>query len=258
VAERDGGLQSVRAAVHLLKAFAEDEKLGVTDVAKRIGVAKSTAHRLLKTLESEGLIEQTSDNGAYRLGMELIDLGSLVSARQDLRRASASIMEELREATGWTVHLIVVQGADVVSIERLTTRRSMQASGEMRRRWPLHVTSAGKVLAAYDPHALTARIAAGFPQLTDSTITTAEAFDKELAAIRLLGYARARDELKVGVSSIAAPIFGPTRTVRAAISVLGATADFDRDERRLAMIVDAAAKRLTYALQHPTSVARRA
>jgi DNA-binding IclR family transcriptional regulator len=258
VAERDEALHSVRSAIDLLKAFAEDEELGVSEVSRRLNVAKSTAHRLLKTLESGGLIEQSAEYGGYRLGVALIELGALVSARQDLRRSSASILEELREATGWTVHLTVAQGADALSLERLTTRRGVQASGELRRRWPLHFTSAGKVLAAFDTRARDARVEAGFPVMTSHTIATVEEFDRELAAIRLLGYARARDELKPNMSSFAAPVFGPNRAIRSAISILGTTESFDRDEARLVMILDAAAKRLSHALQHPGSRGSRA
>ena len=94
----EGGLKSVTAAIQLLNVFAEDERLGVSQVAKRLGVAKSTAHRLLTTLVAGGLVEQTHEFGDYRLGVRLIELGQLASARQDLRRVAAPAMEEIGRA----------------------------------------------------------------------------------------------------------------------------------------------------------------
>jgi len=249
VDEHDGGLKSVAAAIELLDAFATDEELGVSEVARRLAVSKSTAHRLLTTLTNGGLVEQTHDYGSYRLGVRLIELGQLVSSRQDLRRLAAGVMEELREITGWTVHLTVAQGADSLSIERLTTRRAMAVSSELRRRWPLHVTSAGKVLCAYDPAARSARLAAGLPAMTRATITDPAHFQTELVAIRRLGYARARDELLLNLSSLAAPVVDHNATARAAISILGSTAEFDADANRLASVVTAAGRRLSQLYQ---------
>lgn len=248
--EHDGGLKSVAAAVELLNACATDEELGVSEVARRLGVSKSTAHRLLTTLVRGGLVEQTHDYGSYRLGVRLIELGQLVSSRQDLRRLAAGIMEELREVTGWTVHLTVAQGADSLSIERLTTRRAMAVSSELRRRWPLHLTSAGKVLCAYDPVARSARLAAGLPAMTRATITTPAQFEAELTAIRRVGYARARDELMLNLSSLAAPVVDHATRGRAAISILGSTAALDTDANRLASVVQAAGRRLSQLYQH--------
>lgn len=243
--EVSGGLKSVGAAIELINAFAEDEELGVTEVAKRLGVAKSTAHRLLTTLAAGGIVEQVHGYGSYRLGVRLIELGQLVSSRQDLRRMAAGVMEELRESTGWTVHLTVAQGADSLSLERLTTRRGALVSEELPRRWPLHFTSAGKVLCAFDPAARAARLRAGLPARTRSTITSPERFERELETIRRVGYGRARDELMLNLSSLAAPVTDAFGVARAAVSILGYTPEFDASETRLAAIVIAAGKRLS-------------
>lgn len=245
----EGGLKSVATALDLLDCFMAEEELGVSEAARRLGVAKSTAHRLLTTLGSRGLIEQNPANGKYRLGLHLYELGHLALARVKLRRRSMRLLEELREVSGWTVHLAVAAGPDVLLLERLATLRAMKVMEEYRRRWPLHVTSSGKAICAFDPEAAQARIDAGFPQFTPSTITTAEGFRSALSAARKLGYATTHGELFPGVASVAAPVLDPQGFALAAISITGYTTDLVHDEDRQARLVMAAAKRLSRSMQ---------
>jgi DNA-binding IclR family transcriptional regulator len=249
--ESDGGLKSVASAVELLNAFADDEELGVSDVALRLGVAKSTAHRLLTTLAAGGLIEQSTSTRRYRLGLHLYELGYLAVSRLELTRVSADVMQNLRDATGWTVHLSIVRGTDSLNVERLATTRGMRAIPQTRRRWPLHATASGKALCAFDPVAREARIAAGFPALTPRTITTARQFEAELAFARKHGFARSVDELMPGLTSLAAPVTDLQGIARAAISIAGGSAEFAESGDRLARSVVAAGRRLTGLYQHP-------
>lgn len=241
----EGGLKSVASALDLLDCFLEDEELGVTDVARRLGVAKSTAHRLLTTLTSRGLVEQNPGNGRYRLGLHLFELGHLALERVELRRRSKTLLEHLREASGWTVHLSIRQGADSLFLERLVTLRGMKAIEQYRRRWPLHATSSGKVICAYDPEAAHARIAAGFPAFTAQTITSERAFTDELTRIRRHGYAISRGELMPQLASVAAPVLDPHGIAVAAISITGDITDLGDHPDRQARMVQAAAKRLS-------------
>jgi DNA-binding IclR family transcriptional regulator len=243
--EVEGGLKSVASALDLLDCFLEDEELGVSDVARRLGVAKSTAHRLLTTLASRGIIEQNPATGRYRLGIHLFELGHLALARVELRRRSKTLLEQLRETSGWTVHLSIAQGADVLYLERLTTLRGMQAMEQYRRRWPLHATSSGKALCAYDPIALQARVEAGFPAFTPHTITTEQDFRAELEQVRHVGYAVSRQELMTQLSSVAAPVLDNHGHAVAAISLTGSTPELGENPNRLARLAQAAAKRLS-------------
>ena len=240
----EGGLKSVAAALDLLDCFMEDEELGVSEVGRRLGVAKSTAHRLLTTLSSRGLVEQNPQTGKYRLGLHLFELGHLALSRVELRRLSRTMLEELREVSGWTVHLAVAQGADTLYLERLPTLRGMQAMGEYRRRWPLHATSSGKVLCAYDPIAAQHRIEAGFPVFTERTISSAEQFTAELAKIRRMGYAVSNGELMSKLGSVAAPVLDAQGIARASISITGSAAELVSNPDRLARLVTTAANRL--------------
>ncbi len=248
-AEHEGGLKSVASAIELLDCFVTDEELGVSQVARRLGVAKSTAHRLLTTLAAGGLIEQNPANGRYRLGLRLFELGHLALSRFELRRESRALLEELREVSGLTVHLAVVQGADTLFLERLPTLRGMQAMGEYRRRWPLHATSSGKAMCAYDPVARQARIDAGFPVFTPNTITTKEAFEADLAAVRRRGYATASEEVMLRLASVAAPVMDRAGFARAAVSITGSVQDLSANPDRLGRLAQAAAHRLTKIMQ---------
>lgn len=241
----DGGLKSVATALDLLELFTTDEELGVSEAARRLGVAKSTAHRLLTTLASRGLIEQNMATGKYRLGLRLFELGHLALSRVDLRRQSKTLLEELRETSGLTVHLAVVSGVDTLFLERLPTLRGMQAMGEFRRRWPLHATSSGKAICAYDPIAAEARIAAGLPRYAEETICTEATFRTALALVRKRGFASSRNEVMPGLASVAAPVFDVQGMARAAISLTGSIPDLESHQDRSVRLVTAAAQRLS-------------
>ena len=243
--ELEGGLKSVASALDLLDCFVVDEELGVSEVARRLGVAKSTAHRLLTTLCSRGIIEQSLSTGKYRLGLHLFELGELALARIELRRRSMTLLEELRELSGWTVHLSIAQGADVLFLERLPTLRGMQVMQEYRRRWPLHTTSSGKALSAYDPEAAQARIRAGFPVFTPRTIHSEQQWGTELAKVRCQGFATSDGELMIRLASVAAPVLDHHGISIAAISIQGASEELGQNMDRQVRLVLAAAKRLS-------------
>jgi len=241
----EGGLKSVASALDLLDCFVTDEELGVSEVARRLGVAKSTAHRLLTTLASRGLIEQNPANGRYRLGLHLFELGHLALSRIDLRRQSKTLLEELRELSGWTVHLSIAQGPDVLFLERLPTLRGMQVMDEYRRRWPLHATSSGKAICAYDPESAQLRVAAGFPVFTSRTISDARQFSAALAETRRQGYAASHGELMDRLASVAAPVLNGLGIAIAAISITGSEDELGEHGDRQVRLVTTAAKRLS-------------
>ena len=244
----DGGLKSVATALDLLDCFAEDEELGVSEVARRLGVAKSTAHRLLTTLATRDIIEKNEETGRYRLGLHLFELGHLAVSRLRLRRASVALLEELREITGWTVHLAVADGVDTLFLERFATLRGLRAMDQFRRRWPLHATASGKAMAAFNPALAQARIEAGLPAFTPHTITDPVAFRRELALTRTRGFAVARQEVMLRLASVAAPILDSSGVAHAAVSITGSDADLGPDLNRQSRLVTVAARRISKAL----------
>ena len=239
-----GGLKSVLMTLDLLDCFMTSDELGVSDIARRLGVAKSSAHRMLTTLVSRGMAEKNPETGRYRLGLHVYELGALSASRSRLRKIALPIMEDLRHRTGHTIHLSVVDGADVIHLERLQSRRGLQVLADMRRRFPLHSTSGGKAIAAFDPLVAEARRRLEFPSLTSLTVSNADDFERMLAEVRQRGYAVNRDEALVGFTSVAAPILDPSGRARAAISIAGPTADLDSSFDHHTRLVVAAAKRI--------------
>lgn len=253
-----GVLQSVASALDLLDCFAEDEELGVIDVSRRLGVAKSTAHRLLSTLVSRGLVEQNLQTGKYRLGLHLYELGQLAVTRFDLRRGARPLLEELREVTGWTVQLSVPSGVDTLVLERLQTLRSFKATADWDRRLPAHVTAQGKALCAFDPALAKRRIEAGLPAITPHSITDPQRFRVELAEIARRGYATATGEAVPGISSVGAPVIDSRGHAVAALAINGPPAEMVPAANRMGKLVQMAARRLSKDLrpQYHSSAAR--
>jgi DNA-binding IclR family transcriptional regulator len=248
----DGGLKSVLTALDLLDCFMASDELGVTDIAQKLGVAKSTAHRLLTTLVARGMAEKNPETGRYRLGMHVYELGTLSASRNRLRKLALPVMEELRQRTGHTIHLSVADGADVVHLERLQSMRGIHVLVDMQRRFPVHSTSGGKAIAAFNDEVADARRLADFPVLTSHTVHRESDFDRILAEVRQRGYAVNRDEALLGFTSIAAPILDSMGVARAAISIAGPNRDFDGSFDRVSRLVMAAARKISHALPWPT------
>jgi DNA-binding IclR family transcriptional regulator len=246
--DRDGSVKSVTAALDVLDCFADDVELGVSDIARRLGVAKSTAHRLLTSLRSRGLAERNPETGQYRLGVHLFELGQLAQERMRLRQAALPMMEELRHTSRSTVHLAIPGGADILYVERLETLRALQLMSSVPRRQPAHATSSGKAIAAYDPELAQRRRVAGFPQLTPATIQTAAEWDRALALVRRRGVAVSVGEARAGLFSVAAPVLDASGRAIAAISLVAPGEDIHNDLGRPARLVAVAARKLSQTL----------
>ncbi|WP_460627742.1 IclR family transcriptional regulator [Intrasporangium mesophilum] len=231
----------------ILEAFdARATNLGLGELSRRTGMPKSTVHRMAAQLCRERLLERL-DDGSYRLGLRLFEIGERVPMHRSLSQAALPIMEDLREATRQRIHLAVLEGVDVVYVEILGANLASVGS-RTGGRFPAHATGVGKALLAYSPAAVVrTRIEAGLPRLTARTITTPGALQRELRDIRSKGFAQDREESHVGISCVAAPVFGSDAKVRAALSVTGRTTSID--PVRLGPAVLTAAHALTRALR---------
>ncbi len=225
-------LKSVGSALDVLECFATDGELGVSDIARRLGCAKSTAHRLLSTLVSRGFVEQDVETGQYRLGIHIYELGQLALQRNQLRYVALPIMRQVAQSTGLTVNLAVPDGADVVFVERLENTDGVRILGHAGRRLPAHCTSSGKIIAAFNDRANAARLAAGFPPRARGTVRSERDWIRVIEQARKDGYAASTSESFDGASSVAVPImrgkqavgslsaFGPTEAVTPRIDKL--------------------------------------
>ena len=239
-----GAVRSVGSALDVLECFASDGALGVSDVARRLGTAKSTAHRLLHTLAIRGFVEQDPASGKYRLGMHLYELGHLARARHRFRHAALPHLEAIAAETGFTANFSVADGADVVFVERIEVGLGGQLLEHVGRRLPLHATSSGKVLAAFNPAVDQARRTAGFPPYAARTIRTEADWDDALADVRRRGYAVSNSESFTAMSSIAVPVM-QRRVAVAGISAFGPAQDIARDLARLRGLLATAAQEIS-------------
>lgn len=217
-------LSSVRNAARLLKQFsAREREFGVSELARRLDLGKSTVHRLLITLATEHLVEQDAITGRYRLGIGMYDLGAAVAVHLDLHEAVVPPMEQLRAATGETVHVAVLDGHEVVYVERLDSPQGLRLFLEIGRRNAAHTTATGKCLLAFLPDVELAALLSGWKleAQTPHTITDKTRLRRELAEVRRRGYAQNLNESEVGLLSVAAPIRAPGGDIAAAISAAG-------------------------------------
>jgi IclR family transcriptional regulator, KDG regulon repressor len=246
-------LSSVTNAARLLKQFTSNEReLGVTELARRLGLAKSTVHRLLTTLEQERLIERDPDTARYRLGLAVFELGAAASSPTDLHQAVLLPMSVLRVRTGETVQMAVLDGREVVYIERLESPNTLRLFLQVGQRNHAHCTGTGKCLLAFLDERELEAILDGWhlPAKTAATIIDLDELRRELRRIRSQGYAVNAHESEPGVVSVAGPIRDRTGRVVAAISVAGPAPRMDprmADLTRLVLEAAAtASKRLTW------------
>lgn len=216
-----GGVQSVATALELLDCLVAERELGVAELARRLGIAKSSAHRILTTLVAKGYVQQVPETRNYRLGLRLHELGAVVASRNQLRDHALPLLEALRAQTGETTHLAVPEGAQMFYVERLESYHGLRFSSRVSRVRPIHLTSSGKAVAAFNQEVANAAIAAGFEAKTPRSINSKERFLRCLADTRNRGYAYSMGEDEPGLASVAAPVLDRTGVARAAISVAG-------------------------------------
>lgn len=228
-------LSSVRNAARLLKEFGRgDREIGVTDLSRRLGIGKSTAHRLLSTLAEEKLLEQDPHTGAYRLGLAMYELGASVSLHTDLHEACSPVLDQLRNATRETVQVAVLDGREVVYVERRESPQTLRLFGRVGHRNEAHCTSTGKLLLAYLGDEEIDAVLRGWKlnRKTPYTITDPRALRSTLEAIRRQGWAENISESELGVASIAAPVRNARGEVVAAVSVAGPVQRLGSDSLR--------------------------
>ncbi|RLC77765.1 MAG: IclR family transcriptional regulator [Chloroflexi bacterium] len=230
---RREGVQAVKRAITILKTLGEEEmELGVSELARRSGLQKSTVHRLLQTLQREGLVEQNPETGKYRLGLEILRLaGTVLRELEDLQQVARPFLRALAEECGETVNLTILAGDGVINVDRIPSPHRVRNIGWIGRKMPLHCVSAGKVFLAYMPEEEVERfLNSKLPRLTKYTITDPAKLREELQRVRELGYGVGLEELEEGLNAVAAPIRDYRGKVVAAISVSGPSFRLTREK----------------------------
>lgn len=216
-------LSSVTTAIRLLKAFSADEaELGISTLAQRLGVAKSTVHRLVVTLVAEGLLEQNPETERYKLGIGLFGLGALVRQRMDLSNEARPHLFSLRETTGETILLGIPTDTEIMYIYTMESPHAVRLRGDIGVRRPAHCTAIGQAIYAFASEDVVERLLARpLPQRTPRTVTDPDRLRAIFAEVRARGYAIEDEESEPGIRGLAAPVRGADGHVVGAVGIAG-------------------------------------
>jgi DNA-binding IclR family transcriptional regulator len=233
-------------AVHILDALAEGGELGTSELARRTTISASTVSRQLGTLARLGLVEHVPTNGRYRLGVRVLRLANAVLGRLDLRDVARPHLEELVRAVDETATLSIPGEGDAITVDFVPTDRYLQGVTRLGRPSVGHATSAGKVMLAFGDVPLPRGKLAAF---TPRTIVEPPALALEIEQVRAQGYAEAVEEREVGLSAVAAPVWGAAGELTAIVALQGPTSRFDATAMRdaLPLLLDCA-QRISFAL----------
>ncbi|WP_158746365.1 IclR family transcriptional regulator [Acidisphaera sp. L21] len=208
--------------LQVIEALARSESSrGITGLATELGLTKSNVHRLLGTLQVHQLVAQNPSDSTYTLTTRLWELGSLVVARLDLSKVASGPMSELAASTGETVHLSILDGAEVIYISKIESLHAVRAYSRVGGRAPAWSVATGKALLAHLPSASLASLGPSLTPFTETTIATVEGLIQECGRIRARGYAVNRGEWRADVFGIGAPIADRSGTIIAAVGISG-------------------------------------
>ncbi|WP_447003405.1 IclR family transcriptional regulator [Saccharothrix isguenensis] len=211
--------QSLDRALTLVGELATGPKT-LDELSGAIDVHKSTAMRLLRTLESHRFVQREGVHH-YRLGTALFDLANRALEERDVRRSAESALRDLNTRTGYTVHLASYEGGEVIYIDKYDSTHPMRMYSCIGRRAPLHCTAVAKVLLSDLPEPRRREVAhtIDYVPLTANTITSPDAYLAELDRVRTAGYAVDNAEHEDFIHCIAAPVRGARGEVVAAVSL---------------------------------------
>jgi len=238
------GTQSIERAVALLECVGASERsLGLSEIARAVGLTPSTTHRLLRALVVAGYVEQEPTTEQYRLGLGIAVLGQRALEHAGYRVAKP-VLDGLSARTGESVSLGIRRGNEVVVIEQAASASPLRFDHPAGAELALHASAMGKVMLANAARSIEREVAllATFDRFTDRTITSPDAVVAELTAVRDRGWATNVEERHLGVCGIAAPILARSGVAHAAIGVQGPSVRLTVDRlRELAPDVTAAA-----------------
>lgn len=207
--------------IAVLSAFsAEHLALTLSQLSRRAELPLTTTHRLVGELSALGALER-DEHGRYRIGVRLWEIASLAPRAGGLREAAMPFLEDLFDATRENVQLAVLDGIDVLYVERLSARNAIPVVSRVGGRLPVHATAVGQVLLAHAPVDVQEEVlASSLARITDKTITSPRALRTLLAEVRRTGISIADGQVDTHSLSVAAPIYGPSDTVVAGLSIV--------------------------------------
>jgi DNA-binding IclR family transcriptional regulator len=200
----------------------QSPELSMTQIAEKIGVHKSTVHRLLATLERSHFVARDPATGLYRLGIRLLQMAYLSLEQTDLRELAAPVMRQLNEAYHENIHLAVLDDGDMVYLHVIESSQPIKLAAAVGERLPAFATASGKAVLAFMPQETVQRILdRGMPRYTQCTPASPEALRQDLALTRAAGFAISEREYEDESNAVAAPILDRNRLPVASLAVAG-------------------------------------
>lgn len=239
-------LQSVDNALKILELFGGNvQEAGVADVSRTLGLGRSTAHRLLTTLENRGFVEQNPASGKYKLGMKVVNIGANLLGRLNIIKECHAHLEAVSNETGESSHLALYNQGEITFVDKVPGRNPAMMTSVIGLKRPASTTGTGKVLLAFLPEAELEKFlrSCQLPQSTPASITDRSELKKQLAQIREQGYSEDQQEMEEGLVCFAAPVRDRTGRVVAAISVSGAVSRMNVKKEELVQKIKQAADR---------------
>ena len=217
-------INSILRACKILKSFSGDKAhFKISDLARQLHLDRSTTYRILLSLERAGFVEKNKQAGTYSLGLAAFEIGNAYLMQTDLIQVSKPVMEDLASKAQETVHLAVLSDIEIVYVDKVDSPRTLGVMSKLGQRGPLHCTSLGKTLLAFQPEDEQTRIIQKIRMtpFTSRTITSKQKLIEELRVIKKQGYALDRREIEEDVECIGAPILNYLGNVIAALSISG-------------------------------------
>ena len=235
-------ISSVDNALRLLLMFRDDQLIRVTDAAAALGVGRSTAHRLLATLQHRGFVDQDPDTRAYRPGAALAELGLAIAGEDGLREHMRPFMERLRDEVEETTQLVVLQGVECLFIETVESHQPLRTASRVGITVPAHCLSAGKALLAELPAERLHELypTPELPAATPFSLDTRDKLETELEQVRKRGYATNFGESEEEIGSVGVAVHDAEGQPRAGLAVSGPLSRLNgEDPEKVAAIASA-------------------
>ena len=225
-------LHTVEKALKVLETIAAESELGVKDVSERLGLARSTAHRILSTLEKLGYVVQSEKTGKYRSGIKLVHIGASILMNMSMVKECRPFLEELSSQTGETSHLSIYNHGVITFVDKVTGNNPALITSLIGQNRPAYASASGKILLAYLPAEKLQRFLekAQFQLLTPNSIVSRNDLEQCLEKVRVQGYAEDLQEAEEGLICYAAPVHSRNGEVVAALSVSGPPSRFTQNK----------------------------
>lgn len=226
-------VQSVERTLSIVEVLSEyDEGLGLTEISEKVGLHKSTVHRLLYTLMVKSYVEQNESTNKYRLTLKLFELGSRKVEKMNIVNIARPILKELMEKTNEVIHLVVREGSDIVYIDKVESQNPIRMYSKVGKRSQVYCTAVGKSMLAYmtDKEVLNIWKNSNIEKLTEYTVTDFDKFKEVLGKVKENGYALDEQENEIGIRCTAASILDHRGEVCSAISISGSIISFKEEK----------------------------